>query len=327
MLAGHGPNIGHGFVKYVVIDADGQELPPVVFPALVARAGRSVAGALTSTPAAHVAGGRWWTGEDALLAPSPLSLLAQERLADPAFLAALLAGALDRFGALNGAARGFCVTGLPASWAADPAKARMLGERLRAATDTYARIRVIPEPLGLLYSVLLDNHGQIVGDPAQQTGRVAALDLGHHTDDFAILDRCRPVPSSLATYQLGTARALQQIRALLTATFERDFTLFEVDQAVRAGSVTIAGARRPLPRGWDRPLLDNGEALATRLVEALGRGADLDGFLLGGGGAESERKVAAIQRRFPHARVVDRPQLAIAVGYARLARRLDAEGQ
>lgn len=325
MSAGHGPNLGHGFVKYVVIDADGHELPPVVFPALVARAGRSVAGALTQTPVARAAGGRWWTGADALLSPAPIALLAQERLADPTFIPALLAGALGRLGELNGAARGGCVTGLPATWATDVAKARTLGERLRGATDLYTRIRVIPEPLGLLYSVLLDTHGRMVGDPALQHGRVGALDLGHHTDDFAILDRQRPVPSSLATYQLGTARPLQQIRAMLTATFERDFTLYEVDQAVRAGCVTIAGQRRPLPRGWDRPLLDNGERLAAQLVEALGRAADLEALLLGGGGAASERKVAAIQRRFPHAQVVDRPQLAIAVGYARLARRLDLE--
>jgi hypothetical protein len=327
MLAGHGPNVGHGFTKYVVIDEHGVELPPVVFPSLVARAGRTVAGALNQTPTVQVAAGRWWTGEDALLAPAPISLLSQDRLADPNFIPALVAGALARFPALNGAAPAFCVSGLPATWARDADKARMLGERLRAGTPLYARIRVIPEPLGLLYSVLLDNHGQLVGDPALQSGRVGAIELGHHTDDVAILDRLRPLDSSLATLPLGTARPLQQIRATLTARFERDFTLFEVDTAIRAGYVTIAGQRRPLPRSWDRPLLDNGAAVAARLVEALGTGGDLDTILIGGGGGELEQKVAPILRRFPHAQLVDRPQLAVAIGYARLARRLALEAR
>ncbi|NJO82358.1 MAG: hypothetical protein HC828_05770 [Blastochloris sp.] len=33
--SGHGPNIGHGYVKYVVIDSHGQELPPLIFPAMI----------------------------------------------------------------------------------------------------------------------------------------------------------------------------------------------------------------------------------------------------------------------------------------------------
>ena len=45
----------------------------------------------------------------------------------------------------------------------------------------------------------------------------------------------------------------------------------------------------------------------------------LDGILLFGGGAAERRKVEPVLRRFPHAVVVDEPQLAIARGYARTA--------
>ena len=38
MIAGHGPNIGHGNVKYVIIGKDGIEIAPIVFPAMIARA-------------------------------------------------------------------------------------------------------------------------------------------------------------------------------------------------------------------------------------------------------------------------------------------------
>lgn len=74
--AGHGPNIGHGYVKYVVIDKEGNELPPVVFPAMISRAARSVAGAIARVDTVSAGGAQWWTGEDALLAPSPLTILA-----------------------------------------------------------------------------------------------------------------------------------------------------------------------------------------------------------------------------------------------------------
>jgi len=45
-LAGQGPNIGHGYVKYVIIDREGVEHKPVIFPAIVGRAARTVTGTI-----------------------------------------------------------------------------------------------------------------------------------------------------------------------------------------------------------------------------------------------------------------------------------------
>jgi hypothetical protein len=254
-------------------------------------------------------------------------MLAQERLGDPAFIPALLRAALSRLGSGTDAARcvptgGYCVTGLPSTWAADPAKARQLGDRLRAATSQYSGIRVIAEPLGLVYSALLDNHGEIAGDTALSAGTIAVADLGHHTVDTAIIRQLAAVPSGLNTFTLGTARPLREIRAQLSATFERELTLYETDLVVRVGTLSTAGKARPLPLAWDQPLRENGAAIAARLVEEWGSGVQFDAILLGGGGAAEPRLVSAIQARFPHAVVVDRPQTAIARGYARLARRL-----
>jgi len=324
-LAGHVPNIGHGYVKYVIIDRDGLEREPVIFPAMVGRAASTVAGAIARAETVEHGDTAWWVGEDALLAPSPLTILAQERLADPAFIPVLVRGAVQRLGGTNGGVPGYCVTGLPATWASDVEKAKLLGEHLRAAHGSYTGIRVIPEPLGLVYAAALDNHGQIVGDPALLNGQVAVIDLGHHTVDVAVLRKLVPIPTNLDTYALGTARPLQLIRAHLSATFERELTLYETDQAMRAGEVTIAAQPRQLPAGWDRPLLENGEAIAARLVEAWGSGGQFDAVLIGGGGAELTQIVSAIQRRFGHAQVVPQSQTAIARGYARLARRLASQ--
>lgn len=251
MVAGHGPNLGHGYAKYVVIDERGVELPPVVFPAVTAIAGRRVSGALVQVETVEVAGERWWVGEEALLSPSPLTMLSQQRLGDPAFIPALLRSALRRLGRLNGSAAGYCVTGLPATWAADGEKARQLGERLRAATGQYTGIRVIAEPLGLVYSALLDNHGEIVGDTALSSGTIAVVDLGHLTVDTAVIRQLAPVPSGLNTFSLGTAQPLRAIRAALSATFE--LRPRGPSGGDRAGARRGARrARRPCDRGIAR---------------------------------------------------------------------------
>lgn len=322
---GHGVNIGHGFVKYVIVGPDGSERLPIVFPAQIARAGRAVSGALARAESVTMGDDFWWIGEDAGLG-QPLTLLSQERLIDPVFIPALLKGALARLGAHTGAG-GVCVTGLPASWARDEEKARALGERLRAAAPGYRSIRVIPEPLGLVYAALLDGAGQVAGDLALSGGRIGVLDLGHHTDDVCVVDKLRPIDSSLATFQTGTARPLTLLMDQLAELVERPLTLAETDAAVRAGAFRVSGRSCALPSHWDRPFRENGEALAARLVERWGRGTDLDAILVGGGGAELAPKVQAIRARFPHAVVVEQPQTAIARGYARLARRLAGEGK
>ena len=321
MRYAHGANFGHGFVKYSIIDPTGQSLPPLVFPALLAPASAHVPGTLHATPGVMVGEQDYWVGETALLSPHPRTSLGQQRLRDPHFIPALVRHALHQLAA-HGAAEGVCVTGLPATWTRDPTHAHALGARLRAATSLFTEILVIPEPLGVLYALLLDEHGHVCGDEALVHGTVGVIDLGHHTLDLSVITALRPHADQLVTIPLGTAHALDLIRTHLSTVFERDLSLHATDYAVRTGRVTIAGHARPLPDGWEHPLHTYGETLATRLHETWGTGRQLDAILIGGGGAELAPLTHAIQHRFPHAQVVPDPQLAVARGYARLARRL-----
>ena len=156
----------------------------------------------------------------------------------------------------------------------------------------YRKITVIPEPLGLAYAALLDNDGQITGDTALAGGKIGVVDLGHLTVDRSEVLRLAPVKASLDTYQLGTSRPLGQIRARLSAHFDRELSLAETDAACRAGTLRVAGRELPLPLGWDIPLRENGQAIRDRLVEAWGAGNQFDVILLGGGGANQHQRCA-----------------------------------
>ncbi len=320
----HGDNYGHGFVKKIVIDPQGNELPPLIFPAQIAQAERRSTGAIATAETVQAGGKHWWVGEDAERLGSVRVLLTQDRLTDPAFIPALALAARSRLGLNDPATGGFCVSGLPGSWAEDEALCQQLFARLRdALPGYYTKVRVIAEQEALAFCVMLDNNGELAGDARYREGRGLALDLGHNTDDAGKLDAARRVKGSFRTYPTGTARALTQVKNQLIAAFDRDFSLHEVDQAIRTKSVTLAGGRRaPLPSHWDRPLIENAGTLVNNLQADYGKGNDLEYVLLGGGGALQEIKVEAIRAVYPFAEVVDDAQFAIARGYARLARRL-----
>ena len=94
---------------------------------------------------------------------------------------------------------------------------------------------------------------------------------------------------------------------------------------VQEGYCQVLGKGRcdePLPHGWEKPLADNGWDIVAKLVEAWGSGRQFDAILIAGGGAEVAAIVDAIRSWFKQAQVIPHGQIAVALGYARLARLL-----
>lgn len=317
-----GLNIGHAYVKATLLSPAGAD-HTTVFPSLLAPAGQTAAGSLRDISQVSYGGSIYWVGEDALLASAtPTTLLTQDRLTHATFLPVLVIEALNRLALWE--QPGVCVTGLPATWMLKE-RAEALGARLREATqgkDVFQRIQVVPEPLGLLFSAMLDAQGQPTN--LYNAQHVGFLDLGHHTVDGGVAVRQKVANESLFTFNLGSSKPLGQLRGLLTAAFDREFTLFETDEAVRRGGVFVRGKLLDLPTGWQTIFQRNAEAIVTRLQEQWGNGGHLDAILIGGGGAEQPVVTDMLTNAYPHALIVHEPQLAIARGYARLALRLMA---
>jgi hypothetical protein len=319
--AGHGVNPGFGSMKYYRIPEGNLAPDAVVFPSLIAPAGQRVIGALRTVEAVHVGETAWWVGDDALLDPNPRADRSQARLDDSTFIPALVRKAWDILGE-GRSPRGYYVSCLPAAWASDFEMCKRLAGLLRyAGVHKDDRIRVVAEPLGLIYAHLLDAEGERTEDDLHEL-KVGVADFGHNTLDIIEVHREVPIEATMASYPLGTAGPLAAIRAKINATYDLSLSLWETDQAVRQSAVMVAGRGRPLPAGWDTPLIQTGAAAAAQLAEAWKSAAHLDVILVGGGGVECEPLVAATLERFPHARTVDDGQIAIAKGCAHLARRL-----
>jgi hypothetical protein len=121
-------------------------------------------------------------------------------------------------------------------------------------------------------------------------------------------------------------QALSVIQSTINATFDTAFSLSAIDQAVRRRAIRVAGHDRPLPPGWDAPIISLAQTIVADLGQAWGSGKNLDRILLAGGGSAEEIIAELIMRKYPHAVVVvDDPQHAIARGCARRARMLVAQ--
>jgi hypothetical protein len=344
----YGINLGHTWAKAVMIH-NGGEVVLEPFPSLIAQA-RSVTGAIAATERIELKGKHWYAGTDALIARGQIRTgFDQGRLDDTHLLpvltnavmrrlAAQLAGVMETPGSADaqdddeaGAAAGegpiamlppgYCVTGLPATWADDPSKGQALSQRLREGWRSFTKIRVIGEQLGLVYSVILGPDGEFRGEADLRQQRLGILDLGGHTVDGCEVASMNVDRDTLFTFNEGAAHPLQKVRLRLNAFFDADFSLYEVEQAIRVGRIQVGDQQRELPKHWDAPLMDAGSTITNRLGEVWGKGTHLYRIPVGGGTSQIPQITEPILKKYPQAFIVPDGQTAIARGFAHLARR------
>lgn len=316
-----GINAGHGYTKIAGITIDNW-IVEAQLPSQLSPASAVVTGAIATRRPIYVGGQGFWVGLD-VSGANPRTDLTQGRLDDPVFIPALVRKGWALLGS-EIAPKANYVSCLPASWALNKDLCGKLAGKLRyAGVDRDDPIRIIPEPLGLAYDLMLDP----AGNPSAlfatlERGTVLVVDIGHNTLDLITLDRLIPLADSLQSYPLGTSGALNTIRARLSAQHDRAFSVYETDQAIRSGSVVVAGQNRDLYGGWDEPIKALALDMVATLATTIKSGAQFDAILIGGGGAALELLTSAIRDRYAHGVVVEEPQGAIARGCAKLGSRL-----
>jgi hypothetical protein len=271
--------IGHGYAKAV----SGGRIAR--FPAVAALAQETgYESAIGHGPAAIQLNdlGEWIVGEDALMfAPQRLvSILDRTRYTNPSFIAIArqaLVQVVSDPGSLS------IMTGMPAAWYADqPARAALeAAVRVAAAPWCDVVVRIAPEAAGVYYAYVFETG---VLNRARVQGAIGAIDAGYRDINVAYFKDGRYVAGESVAG--GIVDALRQIKRLIAAAYGLELALHEVDAAMRADGVQVAGIRRPLPDG-------SLEALHAGLdsIIATGRslwpngGKTLDALVLGGGGA------------------------------------------
>jgi plasmid segregation protein ParM len=220
------------------------------------------------------------------------------------------------------------VTGLPVAFYADKAvvRDRLLGahrvqrEGRHAQTLEVSDCRVIPQPFGALLAVCLDDRGRIA-DQELATGSVGVIDVGGKTTNLLSVNRLAEIGRETASANVGAWDAVRALRAWLDEHCpDLDLRDHQVIDAVIAHQIKYYGEPVDLAGVLDgilEPLAAQVLAEATQLWNGA---AALDAILVSGGGALLLGPYVA--RHFRHARIVEEPVFANALGFWRFAQRL-----
>jgi PRTRC genetic system protein D len=217
------------------------------------------------------------------------------------------------------------VTGLPVAFYNDKDVLRdlLMGEHRATREGRRAQVfkvtdcRVIPQPFGALLAEALNDRGD-VADKALAGGTVGCIDCGGKTTNLLSVNRLAEIGRETASVNVGAWDAVRAVRSWLTDHCPNlDLRDHQVVDAIIARNVNYYGEPvdlGPVVNGALEPMAEQVISQATQLWNGA---AGLDAILVSGGGALLLGP--AIKAHFRHARVVNEPVFANALGYWRFA--------
>jgi len=220
------------------------------------------------------------------------------------------------------------VTGLPVAFYDDRQMVldRLLGhhraqrEERNAQSLQVVEAKVIPQPFGALLAGCLDDNGRIT-DTELATGAVGVIDVGGKTTNLLSVNRLSEIGRETASVNAGAWDAVRGLRSWLDTQYpDLELRDHQVVEAIIARQVKYYGESLDLSRQVEDVLEPLAEQVLAQATQLWNGGAALDAILVSGGGALLLGPL--IRRHFRHARVVEKPVWANALGFWRFAERL-----
>jgi plasmid segregation protein ParM len=223
------------------------------------------------------------------------------------------------------------VTGLPVSFYSDKTlvRDRLLGEHKVQREDRRAQslkvsdCRVIPQPFGALLAEALDNRGRIV-DSDLATGAVGVIDVGGKTTNLLSVNRLSEIGRETTSVNVGAWDAVRAVQDWLAGNCpDLDLRDHQIVDAIIAHQVRYYGDRVDLSKAVEAVIEPLSYQVLAEATQLWNGGASLDAVLVSGGGALLLGSY--IKAHFRHARVVDNPVFANALGFWRFAQRVESQ--
>jgi plasmid segregation protein ParM len=145
------------------------------------------------------------------------------------------------------------------------------------------RVRVIPQPFGSLFNLMLNDLGK-ASSQRFINEKVGLIDVGFRTADYTISDKTKYSERGSQSTDSGISVAFSAIANALQEKSGVAIELFRLYEAVQRGTIKIKGKRYDITA----PVKQAFSALATRVATEANRlwsdDWDLDSVIISGGG-------------------------------------------
>ena len=145
-------------------------------------------------------------------------------------------------------------------------------------------IKVIPQPLGSVFNLLMDDKGRIVNkDLAKQ--KIGVVDIGFRTTDFSVFDQLRYVERGSATTDTGISKCFAVIAKKLRAECGVNIELYRLFSAMETGFIKVRGKEYAIASLRDQVFSHTATSIFNDIERLWADDWDMDTILLTGGGS------------------------------------------
>lgn len=145
------------------------------------------------------------------------------------------------------------------------------------------RVRVIPQPFGALFNLMLDDTGKVMAQRFT-TEKVGVIDIGFRTCDYTIADRTRYSERGSASSESGISMAYTAVSQVLYERSGVHIEVYKLYEASQRGSIKIHGKRYDLKPLLARALTQLATRVATEVNRLWADDWDIDLIVVTGGG-------------------------------------------
>jgi plasmid segregation protein ParM len=146
------------------------------------------------------------------------------------------------------------------------------------------KVRMIPQPLGSILNLLMDDRGRISNkDLAAQ--KIGVVDIGFRTTDFAIMDRLRHIDRGCRTIDCGMSKAFGLIAQRLQEKCGVAIELYRLYRAVAEGAIQMRGKSIGFSEIRDQVFEQLAGTVAEEIDRLWANDWDIDLIVLTGGGS------------------------------------------
>ena len=197
------------------------------------------------------------------------------------------------------------------------------GVRDEVKEFTIHAVQVMPQPLGAVFDLLMDEHGRLANRELP-TQKIGVVDIGFRTTDFSVFDRLQYVDRASSTVELGMARCFSAIAETLKRESGVTVELYRLYDAMRSGFIRIKGHEYNITHLRDRIFERAASEIAGELNRLWGEDWDMDAVIISGGGGAVLSDFIAPKLDFPllAANGMEDPRFQNVNGYLKFGRSL-----
>jgi plasmid segregation protein ParM len=144
-------------------------------------------------------------------------------------------------------------------------------------------VKVIPQPFGSMYDIVLDDAGAI-GDRQTLQQKIGIVDVGFQTSDLTVSDRGTFLERASVSTETGVGRAFAQIAAKVREKSGVNAEVYRLYEAMDEGRIKVRGESFDLSRLIEHVMGQLATDIATDANRLWADEWDMDGIVITGGG-------------------------------------------